>query len=253
MTTLATQGCVCSRQWECRLVMVELSSRPTRGCVANRAVGWESGLRVVGICRSLKILHVAAGARRRSTSELPVHVTLLARNIDVRTGEWELGEGVVVEARGLPGRGCVASLACCRKSRLQVVGLRRALEVLHVTSGARCRSSGELAVHVTLLTCHVNVCSRERELGERVVIECRGLPGRGCVARLASGRKSRLHVIRVRRALEILHMASRARSWGTRELAVRVTLLAGHVGVCAGERKFRERVVIEGRRLPCSR
>ena len=68
------------------------------------------------------------------------------------------------------------------------------------------------------------------------MIEGRAGPVGGAVALLAGLRKSRLYVIRIRRALEVFQVAADAGSIraGQVVVAVHVTLRALHTGVCPG-------------------
>lgn len=95
-------------------------------------------------------------------------------------------------------------------SGLGVIGIRRPLEILHVARNAVRRSAGKLAVHVALGAGDGDVGPGQREFGERVVVEGRGLPGAGCVAALASLREACLHVVWIRRLLKIGEMAAHA-------------------------------------------
>ena len=70
------------------------------------------------------------------------------------------------------------------------------------------------------------------------------------MALLAGLRESTLYVVRIGRALEILHMARSAIGGRAHKLPIDVALRAGHVHVRAGERELGERVVVERGRVP---
>ena len=57
-------------------------------------------------------------------------------------------------------------------------------------------------------------------------------------------------MVRVGRPVELLHVTGCAIGGSLHELSVDVALRAGHVDVRARERELRERVVIEGGRVP---
>lgn len=118
-----------------------------------------------------------------------------------------------------------------------MVGIGRALKVLHMAGNTVRRRAGELAVDVALGAGDGDVRSGQRKLGKRIVIESCGLPGRSGVATLASLRKSSLHVVRTCRLLEIGKVASHASGGCPRELAADVTGGAIEWNVCSGERE----------------
>ena len=67
---------VCTGQREVHAGVVESRGRPARSSVARFASGREAQRRMVGIRRSLVILHVATGARRIVQGVVAVHVTI---------------------------------------------------------------------------------------------------------------------------------------------------------------------------------
>ena len=75
------------------------------------------------------------------------------------------------------------------------------------------------------------------------VIELCRLPRARVMAALASLRESLLHVVRIRRALEILQVAGDARGCRQIVISINVALAARHRSVCAGQREARRRVV----------
>jgi len=70
------------------------------------------------------------------------------------------------------------------------------------------------------------------------------------MALLASCREAGLHVVRSRRAIEILHVARGTVGRRSDELSIDVALRASHADVRAGQRELRESAVIESRRIP---
>jgi len=82
------------------------------------------------------------------------------------------------------------------------------------------------------------------------MVKRRRVPRRRRMALLAGGREPRLHVVRIGRAVEILHVARTAIRRRSDELVVDVALRARDGDVCAGQRELRKGIVIEGRRIP---
>ena len=81
--------------------MIESCRVPVRGRMANLALLWEPGRRVVRIVRSLEIIQMAADAGRAGQVVIPVSVALRTGDADVRSGERETCLGVI-ESRRLP-------------------------------------------------------------------------------------------------------------------------------------------------------
>lgn len=92
------------------------------------------------------------------------------------------------------------------------------------------------------------MCPGELEARRRVV-ERGGLPCRGAMAALAGLRKSVLHVIRIRGALEILEVARDAGGAGQVVVPVDMTLRARGAGVRSGQREANQ-IVVKRRRRP---
>lgn len=106
-----------------------------------------------------------------------------------------------------------------------MVGVSRALVVLHVTSRARAAGQAVVAVHVTLGTRQVGVGSGQCE-PRAGMVEGGISPGGGAVAALASLRDRGLNVIRIGRALIVLQMARDTCGVGEVVISVDVTLRA---------------------------
>ena len=103
---------------------------------------------------------------------------------------------------------------------------------------------------MALLAINGGVAAGQREARRRVVIERRSRPIRCRVAAFASGREAGLGVIRVRRPVEILRMATEALRRQTLEQAADVTLRAICLNVGAGQGEARQRIMIETCVLP---
>ena len=111
-----------------------------------------------------------------------------------------------------------------------------ALVSRHVASRAGCIRQVIVAVDVAGGARHAHMSSGQRKTCNAMV-ECRHLPRRGVVAGLAGGGHVRLHVIWIRRSLVVLEMASHTVRWGSGELPIQVTCVAGHSDVRAGQRE----------------
>src|SRR5215467_11007113 len=146
------------------------------------------------------------------------------------------------------GRG-VALLTGCREVRLYVVRIGRSVEIRLVTTHARCIGSGQIvvAIHVALRALQRRMRPGERESG-RGVIEGRVAPGGGGVALLARVWEVRLHVVWIRRSLEVLQVATDAAGVRTRQVvvAIHVALRALQRRMRPGEREASGRVIERG-------
>ena len=237
----------------CRRV-VESCVIPTRRVVTLRTGLRESRLHVVRLRCALEIFQVAtrAGGIRAGQVVIAIHVALCALHRGVRSGQREARRRVI-ESCVIPVRGVVTLRAGLRESRLYVVGIRGALEVLQVAAGASRVRAGQVvvAVYVALQALHRGVRSGQGETRRRV-IKRRVVPVRRGMALLASRRESRLHVIRIGRAIEVLHVARPAICRRAHKLPVNVALRAPHIHVAPGQREFGERIVIERRHIPCT-
>jgi hypothetical protein len=121
----------------------------------------------------------------------------------------------------------MAHLAIRGKATLDVIWIRRALEVRHVTGRARGICSGQVvvAIHVAGSAGHGYVRSGQRKSG-RAVIEVRLNPGIHRMAGFASCGEAGGNVIWRNRILEIPHVAGIALSGQPCELAGRTVLMA---------------------------
>ena len=162
---------------------------------------------------ALEILQVAADASRVGAGQgvVPIHVALSALRGCVRPGQGEPG-GRMVEIRAHPRRRVVALCAGLREAGLDVVRLGCALEIFQVTADASRVRTGQTVVIVdmALYALDAGMRPRQRETSSRV-IEGRARPRRRVVALRAGLREAGLHVVRLRRTLEILQVAADAR------------------------------------------
>lgn len=219
--------------------------------MTDSAIRWESRLSVVRIGGSLIVLLVARIAGGGQSRVHATRVTALAAQRRVRAGQRKRGL-VVIKLRPGPACCAVTHRAVGREPRLSMVGIRRALVVLYVTSGARSRRSRKPSIHVTLLAGHRLVRARQGELRKSIVVKRRGLPRRRVVASLASVGELSGNVIGILCALEVLCMARRASGRRACVLAIDVALLASHRLVSTRQRKLRL-VMVERCWLPrCS-
>jgi hypothetical protein len=148
VTEIAREGDMRTRQRELReFIVIEGSSRPGRRCMTNRAVGGETRLDVIRIRGALKILDVATVAIRRRAGKFAVDVAQVARDADVRAGEWERSLRMVKD-RASPRRRRVTEGAIGGKSSLDVIGIRGPVVILDVATVAIGGRAGKLAVDV---------------------------------------------------------------------------------------------------------
>ena len=204
----------------------------------------ESRLHVVGIGRVLEILQVARNASRNGKVVVPVDVALGARRGHVRAGQREPGFGMI-ETRVRPRRSVVADSTGRGNTGLHMVGIGRALIVLHMARGAIGGSSCELAVDVAQGAGHGHVSARQREFAESIVIKRRGLPRGSAVAGLAGLREAGLGVGRVIGRLEGGKMAAHASGGRPREFSSQVAGRAGQRDVCSSQRESRKLQVVK--------
>ena len=123
----------------------------------------------------------------------------------MRSGQGEAGAGVV-EFAVSPKHRVVATLARGREMGRHVIHRRSGRVVVGLMAAhAGGRSDVVVVIHVTVRTLprRYRVRASEREPG-RVVVEGCVQPAGGAVALLTGLREVRRHVIRIRRALEIL-------------------------------------------------
>ena len=256
MALYALQRGMRAGQGEARGRVIERRITPGCGGMALLAGLGEACLHVIGVSRPLEILQVAGDTRRVRARQVVVvvHVTLRTLHGCMRAGQREAG-GRVVEGRPIPGRRVVALLAGLGEPRLYVIGIRGALEVLQVATGAGGIRAGQVVVivHVTLHALHRCMRARQGETGGRMV-EGRPIPGRRVVALLAGLGEPRLYVIGIRGALEVRQVAT-----GTGGIRAGQVVVIVHVTLHALHRRMRAREgetggrVVKVRPIPGSR
>ena len=238
-----------SGQREWGVVVVERRIRPGHCVVAHRAGCRESGRRVRGIIGRGVILLVARVALRAIQRVVVADVAIraLARGHRVRAGQGET-RGRVVKLAMAPKHSIVAAFASggessmgnrspCPSIILLVAGItRRAIERVIVV---------DMAIGALPWRCCVR--SGQRESGA-VVVERRILPGTGVVARAASLREVRTHVVWIRRTLVILQVTRNASR--VVQIVVVVHMAIGALprrhGVHAGQWKSRQGMIERG-------
>ncbi len=239
------RGHVGPGQREAGLAVIECGISPRRRRVAGSAGGRDSCLGVIGIRRSLEILHVARNTIRGCAGKLAVHVALGTGDSHVGSGQRELRECIVVERRGLPGRGRVATLARLRESGLYMVRIRCLLEIGEMTSNARRGRSGEFPSDVASIAIQRNVGSGQRESGKFQVVELGVKPGVDAVALFASGGKAGGHVTWTRGRLILLGMAGIAlRSQALKLSGGRAFMAGGAIQCCVGSHQGKAVLVL---------
>lgn len=189
--------------------VVKRSSTPRRRRVTSLASRREPGGHVVGVGRCLIHRSVAAIAIGRKARIVIVHVATAAGNRGVRPGERK-PRRAVIESAGSPDDGVMAEVTGGRIPKLNVVDRRRrGVVIALVTSHATCAGQGVVVVDVTRAAGNACVRPGQSESGRRVIERSSG-PYRSGVAERAIRRESGGRVARVRRALEIGHVAGRA-------------------------------------------
>lgn len=138
-----------SRERKAGVIVVERSRNPCARVVAHVALLGESNLHVVGVVRILEILQMAADAGSVRQLVIVVHVALAALQRCVESRERK-SSSRVIERGCSPCGGVVADRAIRRESRLYVIGIGRALVVLHVAGCACAAVQAVVRVHVAL-------------------------------------------------------------------------------------------------------
>jgi len=102
----------------------------------------------------------------------------------------------------------VTHFARSRNTRRLVIRIRRVVIVCQVTRSAGRRRNVVVVIHVTLRTLQGSVCSGQREVCERRMVEGSGAPCNVGVAYAAIMREASLYMVRIRRAGKVFLMAS---------------------------------------------
>lgn len=222
VTLRALQGGMRTSERETGAGMVERGSQPVHGRVAGVAGGRESGLHMIRICGSIEILHMAGGTCPAVQVVVPVHVALGAWQGLVRSGQSK-SRAVVIEGGIAPRGGVVALLASGGEFGLRMVGIGRAVVILHVAGVAGVAGQVVVPIHVTLGALQAGMAASQRK-SDRTVIEVRRLPRVRAVAGLTSLRKIQGDVVGVLRFLIVGQVAAHAIGWRSFEL---VAYMAG--------------------------
>jgi len=227
--------------------VIEGRTQPIGRAVANGTSGGEPSGHMIRVVRSRVIGFVTAVAVGWNGCVVVVHVAVCAWNRGMRAGQRE-ARVVVIEGRRHPRCGVVANIALLRKSYGDVARIVRVLEIRQVARHAGCIGQFVVGVDMALTALHARMGSGQGPAG-RGVIERSGSPVTGAMAHFALLRQSGRNVIRVRRTLVILHVATHAGGGSQVVIAVGMALRTLHADMRASERESRLRV-IEGRRLP---
>ena len=203
MAARAWRSRVCAGQRETSSRVIKRAVAPCRRGVAERAVGRELCLHMVGVRRRVVVRHVAGIARAARQVVIPIAVALRALQVGVSAGQRE-SRGAVVEVRRLPRRCVVAALASRREIKCHVIGIRGLLVIGQMAPDARGWRVLELIVDVAGSAFQIGVCPGQRVPGIFQVIEAHAEPVVESVTLLAGGRKSGGRMAGRSRSLEIL-------------------------------------------------
>jgi hypothetical protein len=132
MAARARHSGMCSRQWECSVVVIETRRLPCSSVVADFALLWEAGLHMVRIRRSVEIIEVARYACSVVQTVVAIHVALRTLQAGMRSGQRKSGRRVI-ERRARPRCRAVAGVASRWERCLHVVRIGCGLVILHVT------------------------------------------------------------------------------------------------------------------------
>ena len=238
-----------ARQWESGTVVVERRIQPGRGAVARLAGLGEVRRDVIRVRGALEILQVAGDAGRAVQGVVVVDVAVgtLARRNGVQARQRKAGGGVVELAIG-PQHRVVTLLA--RRGETRVRHRRGSIAIVGlVTADARRVGDAVVVVDVAVraLPWRHHMVARQRKSRFRVVKRCR-LPSRSVVAHLAGLREPALHMVGIRRVLEVLQMTRHASRRRDVVVVVHVTVraLPWRHGVHARQWEVHRRVVETG-------
>lgn len=189
VTTRALDIDVSAGEWECRQIVVEVCWNPRRGAVADFTCLRKASRDVIWILGVVVVAQVARGAGRAQPRVLPVHVTTCTDLVQVRAGKWKLRLGMIEFCSG-PGRSRMTHRAICRKTRGDVIRVRRLVEVIYVARSAIGWRAIETTVDVALRALQRRVCSGQDKAREGPMIKLRASPGHRRVALLAGAWES---------------------------------------------------------------
>ena len=223
VTGLAVQAAMRSLQPK-ELTVVEVCSAPICGRVPVTilAIGWETLRLMIG---PIVVVDVAADAIRADAPELTVYMAIGAFSAAVASIQ---AKPVVGEIGSTPsaGRAPMTRFTVERETGLLVVGISRAVVVLHMASRAVLRGTGVDAVPMTGFTIQRLVLTAQRKMA--VMIQSSSLPSVGTsrVTRIAISGKSSLLVAGRGRTIVVVDVAGRAIGRQAGKLPIRVTVVA---------------------------
>lgn len=197
----------------------------------------------------VRLMTRVAGHRRSLI--LPVHVALSAGCVDVRSGQWEIGQ-VVIERCRIPGIHRMALQAVVTEQIRHMVGVSHSLKIRLMAGVAlRWRPALILSIRVTLGTVHGDVRARQRERCT-VVVERGRIPMTGTVTLLTSVWKLVRSMAGIGGAVVVGLVARPAIGGCAVVLAICVALSTRQQDMGAGKRELRQ-VVVKRCRGPCRR
>ncbi len=215
-----------ARQREAGFGVIELRARPAYRAVADRTIRGEPRRGVIRI-RGLSIVgKVARGAVARRPREDSLDVALRARETHMRSREREVGKAAVVERHTRPITGVMAQSAILRETRLGVVGIARAREILKMAADATGAGQLEIAAEMAGGAIELGVNAGQGETSELPVVEGSPHPGIHGVAGLASRGEARRLMIGKLRLHELGRVAGHAIGGQSLELPSRRSLMA---------------------------
>ena len=242
VATCALDADMRAGQGESRARMVKEGRYPRRRRMAHGAFLRESSRYVAGIARVVEVREVARNTCRAQAREFAADMAARAGHVDMSAGQGER-RSRMVEFRAGPLRRRMAERAILGEACTRVVGGGRAVVIDQVAGGAILRGARIPSVDMTLLAGSIDVGTRQRELGQRIVVEFCTAPSDGAVARGAGSREAGVHMVRVGRAIEVGDVAGGAVFRRPGIAAIDVALLAGRVNVSAGQRELRLGVI----------
>ena len=207
MAPLTRGGQMSPGQCKLRRAMIEHGSLPLDGRMANRAILWESGGRMIRVGCAVEIRQVARYAGCGSTGVGSVGMAPQARGGRMGSRQRELRRAMV-EGRALPLSGIVALCAGLAETCGRVIRVRCAVEVGQVARDTWSRRPAVHPVRVAPQTRGGGVSPSECKLC-RAVIERSPLPLDGIMADRAVLAEARGDVIGSGRLFEVVQMTRR--------------------------------------------
>jgi hypothetical protein len=202
-----------SRQREASTAVIKSRVVPGTRVVTLLTARRKAGLYVVRIGRAVEVLDVAGRAIGRGSHKLPVDMALGAGHADVRSGQRELRERIVVKRCRIPRAAVVAGLAGGGEAGLSVRRIVGLVEIRQVTADAGGRCASELPADMAGIAIQRRVCPGQCESRELQMVELGAHPVVHGVALFAGRRQVQRDVINSSRLCicEILLVAREAR------------------------------------------